>query len=558
MGGLDYTIIGVYLAAMAAVGFVLQRRAARGMQDYFLSGKGLPWWLAGTSMAATGFSADTPLYITDITRQGGLGANWEWWCYAIGSAFSVYFLARLWRRAGVLTDVELSELRYGGFGARLLRGFRALTFSVFVNCLAMALVVKAIVSILSDAFGVDPTWLVPISLVVTAAYSLMSGFWGVVVTDFIQFLLAMAGAIALAVATLGAVGGLDGLSDKLAALPQSPLNFLPRAGDGVWESLPAMVALIFGVQWWAFINSDGGGKVIQRQLACRDEREAARATLWFTATHYALRVWPWLIVALASLVLLPADADGPRAYVTVMLQVMPDGWRGFMIATFLAAFMSTIDTQLNWGTSYFVNDFYARFIRPRSSDRHLVRVSQLVGLAFLGLTALLAFTAESVTSIFRFILSMGAGVGPIYILRWFWWRVNAWTEITAMTSSMVVATLCRLSGLDLRASLVVTLGISLPLALAVTYLTPPVDTERLRAFVARTRPFGLWAKFRAPDSRPDPVGPALVGWLACAASVFLMLFGVGWLLFGQAWLGGLALAAAIVCGWIALRAAERA
>ncbi len=560
LSGLDLAIVGTYLLLLLGLGIYLRRRADRGVEDYFLSGKRLPWYVAGTSMAASAFSADTPLYVTDITRQGGIGANWEWWCYAVGGAFSVYFLARFWRRAGVLTDVELTELRYDGKGARFLRGFRALVFSLFVNCLAMALVVKAIATILSDSLGLDPGWLIPLCLGVTLVYSLLSGFWGVVVTDVLQFVLAFAGALLLAFYAVDAVGGLGEISRKLSALPpeSSPLNLLPKTGASFWKSLPAMMAMLLAVQWWAFINADGGGKIIQRQLAAKDEREAARATLWFLLSHYVLRTWPWILVALASFVLIPDMTEGTRAYTAVMIRVLPDGLKGFMLATFLAAFMSTIDTQLNWGTSYFVNDFYKRFLRPRADDRELILLSRLLAVAFLLLTGLFTFSAESVTSLFRFLLSMGAGVGPVYILRWFWWRVNAWTEIVAMCASMIVSTACRMSGLGLQASLLVTLAVSLPLALVVTFVTPPVAQGHLRAFYGRAKPFGFWAAVRQ-DTEEGPADwrPALLGWAACTASIFLLLFGLGWLLLGSILSGAAALLFGLMLGFWALRLAEQ-
>ena len=556
---LDGLIVGGYLVLLLGLGLVLRRRASRGVTQFFLSGKQLPWWIAGTSMAASAFSADTPLYVTDITRQGGIGANWEWWCYAIGGAFSVYYLARLWRRAGVLTDVELAELRYDGKGAAILRGARALIFSLAVNCIAMALVVKAITDILADSLGIDPTWLVPICLAVTLLYSLMSGFWGVVVTDFLQFFLALAGSLVLVWAALSAVGGLDVLVERLAVqdATSSPLNLLPRGGEGFWDSFSMVLLIMFGVQWWAFINADGGGKIIQRQLACKDEREAARATLWFLLSHFVIRTWPWILVALCSMVLIPEMAEGTHAYTAVMLQVLPEGWRGFMLATFLAAFMSTIDTQLNWGASYFVNDFYKRFLRPASSERHLLTVSRVASVFFLFLAGLISTHSDSVTSIFRFLLSMGAGVGPIYILRWFYWRINAWTELCAMICSMLTAAVCRWYGLDLQPTLMITLSVTLPLALLVTMFTPQVSRERLVAFVDRTRPFGLWGSFRTEANRPDSWLPALSGWLALTSCLFLLLFGFGALLFGGTAEGAACLLAACPTGWWALRMAER-
>jgi Na+/proline symporter len=560
LGSWDLAIIGAYLVLLLGMGILLKSRADQGVGHFFLSGKRLPWWIAGTSMAASAFSADTPLYVTNITRAGGIGQNWEWWCYLIGGAFSVYFLARLWRRAGVLTDVELSELRYDGLGATILRGFRALAFSVIVNCVAMALVIKAIVTILGNSLGIDPAWLVPLCLAVTAVYSLLSGFWGVVLTDFIQFFLALAGAVLLAVAALAAVGGWESMQAQIAVLPQenNPLNILPRGQEGFWQSVPVMLALMFGVQWWAFINADGGGKIIQRQLACRDEREAARATLWFLVTHYVVRTWPWVIVALCSILLLPAVHDGESAYTAVMLQVLPEGLRGFMIATFLAAFMSTIDTQLNWGTSYFVNDFYARFVRPKADDRHLLMVSRLLGVAFLVLAGVMTLAADSVTGVFRFLLAMGAGVGPIYLLRWFWWRVNAWTELSAMILSMGLSTALSAAGVPLHPSLLITLSVTLPIAILVTLLTPPVSDEHLKRFVARTRPYGFWGKLRGPQDGCDPLSSALIGWGALTGGLLLQIIAGSVVFSGRLEWALAAAIASLPLLWLSLRMAAGA
>lgn len=517
------------------------------MEHFFLSGKNLPWWIAGTSMAASAFSADTPLYVTDITRSGGIGANWEWWCYAIGGAFSVYYLARLWRRAGVMTDIELAELRYDGKGAKILRAARALIFSIIINCVAMALVIKAISQILSDSLGVDPVFIVPLCLVVTLLYSVLSGFWGVVVTDFIQFFLAFFGSILLAFYAIKAVGGTETLLESINSFPpeKQPFNFFPRETNSLWGSLPTMLIIMLGVQWWAFINSDGGGKIIQRQLACKNEKAASNATLWFLFTHYVIRTWPWILVALCSLILLPEVTEGTRAYTSVMLMVMPDGLKGLMIATFLAAFMSTIDTQLNWGTSYFVNDFYARFIRQGASDNHLIVVSRIMSILFLALAGIITFHTDSVTSIFRFMLSMGAGVGPIYLLRWFWWRINAYSEIVAMLCSMITATICRSYGLPLQETLLITLGISLLLAFLTTFLTPPTSYSQLQNFVNKTRPFGLWGKFRTTENKPDKWLPAFMGWISLSLSIFLLLFSLGYFTFSQPLSGAILLLLAV-------------
>ncbi len=547
---LDYSVIGGYLLLVLVLGLVLNRWAARSTEHYFLSGRKLPWWVAGTSMAASAFSIDTPLYVTAITRSGGIGANWEWWCYAIGGMFAALVLASLWRRAGVVTDVEFCSLRYDGKGADVLRAGRAAMFACFVNIVAMGLVLKAVVAIFAGPLHLDPLAVLLPCLAITALYSVLSGFWGVVVTDFLQFWLALLGAVLLAVFAVSAAGGLEALQAATTENGSNALNVLPFSDS---EDLFTAMLLFLGVQWWAFLNADGGGKIIQRQLACRSEKDASRATLFFLVTHYVVRTWPWILTALASLVLLPQVGEGEQAYAAVLFQVLPEGLRGLMIATLVAAFMSTIDTQLNWGGSYFVNDLYRPYIRKNRSERHYLRISRLFVLVSLAGAGIVAMWGESVTGLFRFLLAMGAGLGPVLILRWFWWRLNAWSEWTAMLASMITATICRATGLSLHDTLLITLAISLPLTLAVTWLTPPVSEEHRRRFMERTRAPGFWnvAKPEKSSSRTDMLRSVLC-WLGATTGLFLLLFGAGETLLGST-VAGLAMVGfgggLLVLGW---------
>ncbi len=530
MTTLDLSILAGYLLLVALLSLWLSRRNQQGTQDYFLSGRKLPWWIAGISMAATAFSADTPLYVTNITRQGGIGANWEWWAYGAGGMFSAFVLAPLWRRCGVMTDLELSELRYDGKGAGWLRATRAGAFSLVVNPVSMALVIKGMETILEDAFQLPSGVLLPICLIITGIYSLSSGFFGVVVTDVLQFVLAFAGALVLAYIAVDHVGGLSVLQAKLAALPadKQPFNLAPKAGE-LWYTGLGALAIMLSVQWWAFINADGGGKIIQRQLACKNENHAMWGTLLFNVTHYALRPWPWILVAAVSLVMFPDALQGENAYIRVAMATLPEGWRGFLLATFLAAFMSTIDTQLNWGSSYFIHDLYKRFWKPSQSEAHYVRLSRLFGALLLVVSYWFASHAGSVTEIFRFLLAMGAGLGPILVMRWFWWRLNAYSELSAMLTSMLVATVGKQLGLALIPNLLLTLVISLVVSLTVTFLTPPVGQERVRAFVKLARPWGWW-----PGSPSDtaPLWQAMGLFLLFSLWLFALTLAFGVLLTG--------------------------
>ncbi|MGH9803931.1 MAG: sodium:solute symporter family protein, partial [Candidatus Acidiferrales bacterium] len=439
----DWLVLLAYFAVTFGIAFYLRGRAQKSLADFFVSGRGVPWWIAGTSMVATTFAADTPLAVTGLTAHFGIAGNWLWWSMLLSGMMTVFFFARLWRRAGVLTDVELIELRYTGRPAAFLRGFRALYLGVLMNCLIMGWVNLAMVKVFKISLGLDKFDAVLICLVLTAVYTTISGLWGVLITDFLQFLLMMAMTILLAVFAVGAAGGLGALRARLEATEISGaagsglLNFLPGA-ESVW--MPVGVFLVYiGVNWWASwypgAEPGGGGYVAQRIFCAKDERHSLLATLWFNIAHYALRPWPWILVALASVVLYPELADREAGYVRVMVDHLPASLRGLMLAAFLAAYMSTISTHLNWGASYVINDFYRRFLRPDALERHHLRASQFVTLLLMLVAAAVTYYLETVRGAWQLLLMVGAGTGAVYLLRWYWWRINAWSEISAMVTA---------------------------------------------------------------------------------------------------------------------------
>jgi SSS family solute:Na+ symporter len=543
----DWAIIAAYFLASLAIGLYYSRRAGRNVAEYFLSGRDLPWWLAGTSMVATTFAADTPLAVAGFVARNGIAGNWIWWNAALGSMLTVFFFARLWRRAGIMTDVEFAELRYSGRPAALLRGFRALYLGLPINCIIIGWVNLAMAKILAVTMGWDRLTAVLASLAITGFYSALSGLWGVVVTDFFQFVFAMSGTIALAVFALRApsVGGIAGLR---AALPASTFDFVPRVGDGgassIGPSLALPVAAFFayvGVQWWASWypgqEPGGGGYIAQRMMSARDERHSFFATLWFTIAHYCLRPWPWILVGLASLVLYPNLADKEAGYVMVMRDHLPAGWRGMLLAAFFAAYMSTISTQLNWGTSYIVNDFYRRFVRPDGDERHYVWVSRVATIVTMVAAAVVTFYLESIRQAWEFVLESGAGIGLVLILRWYWWRVNAWSEIAAMIAPAIGFFVIRaFTTIVFPYSLLYLVAWTTACWIVVTLSTPPEPDEQLRAFYKRVRPGGPgWARVARSAGGPAPerIGGLVVDWIAGWVLIYAVLFGIGSLVLGS-------------------------
>ena len=541
---LDWVIIALYFIVILAVGLAYYRRAGTDVGQFFLSGRSLPWWLAGTSMVATTFAADTPLAVSGIVARNGIAGNWIWWSAALGSTLAVFFFARLWRRAGIVTDVEFAELRYTGRAAAFLRGFRALYLGLPVNFLIMGWVNLAMAKILLVTLGWDRLTAVLVSLAVTGIYTSLSGLWGVVVTDFIQFALAMLCTIALAwfALRLPEIGGIDGLKE---ALPESTFRFLPTIGTSGTDvaetiALPLASFIAFlGVQWWASWypgqDASGGGYVAQRMMSTRDERHALLATLWFTVAHYCLRPWPWILVGLASLVLYPDIADREAGYVMVIRDHVPAGWRGLMLGGFFAAYMSTIGTQLNWGCSYVINDFYRRFVKSNAPKAHYVRASRLTTLLLMILGGLVTFYLESIRQAWEFILESGAGIGLVLILRWYWWRINAWSEVTAMVAPAIGFVCLKLfTNIVFPNSLFYLVTWTTACWLLVTYLTQPEPLSHLIAFYRRVQPSGPGWRHIADAAHlpaPEPITPMLINWIAGWILVYATLFGVGTILF---------------------------
>ena len=537
---LDWAFIASYFIVSAIIGVWYARRGGASVNEFFLTGRSLPWWLAGTSMVATTFAADTPLAVAGLVARDGIAGNWIWWSAAFGSMLTVFFFARLWRRAGILTDVEFAELRYSGRPAAILRGFRALYLGLPINCVIMGWVNLAMAKILSITLGWDELTAVFVSLAITGVYSALSGLWGVVVTDFFQFIFAMTGSIALAwfALRLPGIGGLDGL---IAQLPAGTLDFVPHfSGDATsvvaTVSLPVATFLTYvAVQWWASWypgqEPGGGGYVAQRMMSAKDERHSLLATLWFSVAHYCLRPWPWIIVGMASMILYPGITDKEAGYVFVMRDHLPSGWRGFLLAAFFAAYMSTISTQLNWGTSYIVNDFYRRFVRRDAIERHYVWVSRVTTLVLMVLSAIVTFYLESIRQAWEFVLESGAGIGLVLILRWYWWRINAWSEIAAMVAAAVGYTMLKLfTPLLFPHTLLVVVGWTTLCWLVVTLVTAPEPDDHLIAFYRRTRPDGPGWKLiaaRAGGPEPGPLGGLFVDWIAGVLLIYAILFGVG-------------------------------
>ncbi|MDQ7041206.1 MAG: sodium:solute symporter family protein [Rhodothermus sp.] len=578
----DWVLIATYFVVSLSIALYYYRRAGKDTSEFFLSGRNLPWWLAGTSMVATTFAADTPLAVSELVAYNGIAGNWLWWNFALGGVLTVFFFARLWRRSGVLTDVEFVELRYSGPAAAWLRGIKAVYFGLLMNVIIIGWVSLALETVIEALFP-DLTFfgrtsftllgteisaslmLVALLVLLVGIYSLISGLWGVAVTDLFQFVLAMVGTTLLAIFALNLpeVGGLTGLK---AQLPETTFRMLPTIGEavqgiGVLALSATAFAAYVGIQWWASwypgAEPGGGGYIAQRMLGARDERHALFSVLWFTIAHYCVRPWPWILTALVALVLFP-DENPRTAYVLVMRDTLPPGLLGLLFAAFLAAFMSTVSTQLNWGVSYLVNDVWRRFIRPDAPEKHYVQVGR--GLTFLlaVLSILVTLQLESISGAWSLILTASGGLGLVLILRWYWWRISAWSELTATLVPLL------LTGLSLLGVPVPGLLDPFPINLfavvsyttlawvTVTLFTPPTDMATLDAFYRRVRPAGPgWRSIAArhPDIRPDTTLRRMaLDWLAGVVLVYSTLFGVGQLLVGSSRVGLLLLLVATGTG----------
>ncbi|HEX2637816.1 MAG TPA: sodium:solute symporter family protein [Gemmatimonadales bacterium] len=541
----DWLIIILYFVASAAIGLAYTRKAGKSLADYFVSGRSLPWWLAGTSMVATTFAADTPLVVAGLVAKYGVAGNWLWWNGAFSGVLTVFFFSRLWRRAGVLTDVEFAELRYGGRPAAVLRGFRALYLALPINLIIMGWVTRAMVNILQITLNIDP-WKAAIFLFgLTALYSVFAGLWGVIVTDLFQFVFAMGGSILLAVLAVQSVGGLDALTAQVSAhfgSTEAAFGVIPPL-DAPW--LPITTLLVWlSVQWWAAWypgqEPGGGGYVVQRILSTKDERSGLLATLWFTIAHYALRPWPWILVGFVGLIRYPGLANPEDGYAKVMVDILPSPFKGLLLAAFAAAYMSTISTHLNWGASYLVNDVYLRFIKPQASPRAQVVASRVATAVLMVSSLIVMGFLSSVEQGWKILIGIGAGTGLVFILRWYWWRVNAWSEISAMVTSFVVSLLLTIFGHslsdtstpDYAFTMLTTVGVTTVVWLAVTLLTAAESEATLDRFYRQVRPGGPgWRRVALRlgygDDRIPGGALSWMNWVAGLATVYASVFAVG-------------------------------
>ena len=574
----DWLIVAAYFALTIAIGFYFTRRGGSSMSEYFTAGGNVPWWLAGVSMVATTFAADTPLVVTGLVASRGVAGNWLWWNMVMSGILTVFFFARLWRRAGVLTDAELAEVRYGGRPASFLRGFRALYLAIPINLIILGWVTKAMVTILSISLGISPWIAVGICFAITVAYAVAAGLWAVLWTDFFQFIIMMAAIIILAWFAVDAVGGIGALRAGVAThfgSETAALSVLPVGMDGggitayAWMPLLALTVFL-SVQWWAAwypgAEPGGGGYIAQRIFSAKTERDGVLATLFFQVAHYAIRPWPWIITGLATVILYPNLENKEHGYVHAFMDYLPTPWRGLMLAGFAAAYMSTIATQLNWGASYLINDFYKRFVKPGRSEKHYVNAARLATVFLFAASLLVTWQIETIESAWKFLLAIGAGSGLVLILRWYWWRINAWSEMSAMITSFIVSLLAfayvrpRFAAEDPNGDawvMLVTVAVSTVVWVAVTFATKPESDATLDAFYRRVRPGGpgwVTVSNRLGFGREKIPGGALAwsNWLAGVIAVYASLFGIGKLVFLEFGTGlSLLVVAGLAFSWIA-------
>ena len=582
---IDWIIVGIFFLIVLTIGWVASRTAGKSSSEFFLGGRDMPWWLLGISMVACTFSADTPNLVTGMVRENGVAKNWAWWAFLITGMVTVFIYAKLWRRSGVMTDLEYYEKRYGGKAASFLRGFRSLYLGIFFNCLIMGSVTLAAIKIGGVMMGLEPWVVVVGASVVVVIYASLGGIKGVIWADFFQYGIAMFGAVYAAVVALRQpeVGGLTNMLSKLADTDK--LSFFPDFSDpSVY--IPLLIIPI-AVQWWAVwypgAEPGGGGYIAQRMLAAKDEKNAIGATMLFNFMHYAIRPWPWIIVALASILIYPdlasIKAEFPNiadeylkddiAY-PVMLSKLSPGWLGLVVASIIAAYMSTIGTHLNWGSSYIVNDFYKRFVKPDATEKQMVTMGRISTVVLMILAGILSLTLlDNATQAFNILLLSGAGSGAIYILRWFWWRINAWTEIVAMIVASVVGIVLVIFVDDATVATATLDGFTMKLLISVsfttiawvstTYLTRPETKETLRSFYRLTRPGGPGWKKVIMDAEADgdmideenagkpwemPI-QLLCVFIGCVV-VYSCLFSIGSFLYGNLLTGGLLLIVAII------------
>ncbi len=546
---LDYIIVLVYFIISFSIAFYYYKRAGKDTNEFFLSGRNLPWYLAGLSMVATTFAADTPLAVTELVARNGIAGNWLWWNFAFGGMLTVFFFSRLWRRAGLVTEAEFAEMRYSGKPARFLRGFRAVYLGLIMNIIIIGWVNKAMISILTGFFGIDESVVfiyVFAVMAIVAIYSALSGLWGVVITDAFQFFMAMTGCIILAIIVVNSpeIGGIGELQNKL---PQTVFNFFPSISNSAdvsgalvlsLSSFLAYVGIIWWASWYPGAEPGGGGYVVQRMLSSKNEKHSLFATLFFQVAHYALRPWPWIIVGLCTLVLYPELSENQKGlgYIYAMKDFLPTGLKGLLIAAFFAAYMSTIATQLNWGTSYLINDFYRRFLFNNKNEKHYVLISRLVTLLLMYFSVLITLFINRISGAWEFILECGAGLGLVLIMRWFWWRINAWSEISAMITPFILLPILKSYRIEFPTTLFIIVPLTTFVWIIITFLTKPTDEKILISFYKKVYPGGrLWRKIsdKIPDVKTNQnFGSMLINWLSGVVLVYSSLFFIGKIILG--------------------------
>ncbi len=577
LNGIDWIIIGGFFVVLLSIGILSSRKAGKGYNEFFLSGRNMPWWLLGVSMVATTFSCDTPNLVTDIVRQNGVAGNWVWWAFLLTGMLTVFIYAKLWNRSKVLTDLEFYEIRYSGKMATFIRGFRAVYLGFFFNIMVIATVAIALIKINGALLGWPPAQTLIIASIVVVFYSALGGLKSILYTDFFQFSFAMVGAIGAAIILVNSeIGGLEALFSNPVVQPK--LDLVPSIDNT--DMFVALLIIPLAVQWWSVwypgAEPGGGGYIAQRMLSAKDEKNAMGATLLFNFFHYALRPWPWILVGLASLVVFPDIASLQAAFPDLdpqyvqhdfaypaMLKLLPHGFLGLVVASLIAAFMSTTASQLNWGSSYIVNDFYVRFLKPEASEKQKVNAGRISTVLLMIFAVLIALVLSSALQAFHILLQIGAGTGLIFILRWFWWRINAYSELTGMIVSFVVAIVFaiieKVSGTPFSETYKILMGVGITTAswLLVTLLTKPDDKETLRSFYTKIRPGGIGWKKVVDDAKKEGVTLVKEGemkWdvptgILClilgALAIYSTLFATGQWIYGEyqtaTYLTGLAL-----------------
>jgi Na+/proline symporter len=577
MHSIDWLIVILYFVLTMGLGLYLSRRAAKSLVDFFVSGRSLPWWLAGTSMAATTFSIDTPLYVCGIVAARGIAGNWEWWSFGISHIVLIYIFSRLWRRSEIVTDAELTEMRYGGKTAAILRATKAFLFAVPINCIGIGYAMLAMVKVVTalelwQSLGLNlgdnqKIWTVVGVSIFVLIYCGFSGLWGVVTTDFFQFFLALLGAIIVAIVAVNHVGGIHTLIPQVQEATEiDVLSFLPFSfnnGGFRWSDAAGITASTFAayllVQWWSFRRSDGGGEFIQRLAAAKDEAEAEKSSWLFNILNYVVRTWPWIVVALVAIIIYPDLEDPELAYPKLMLDFLPPVLLGLVVASLIAAFMSTVSTSINWGASYLTNDLYRRFFHPNASQSELVFIGRLASVLVTVLGAMAAFLATDVTTVFRLVIAIGTGPGLVLILRWFWWRINAAAELAAMISGFALGLLTNTSQFhqflpDFGYKLIFISLITALIWLTVMLFTPAESDEILDNFYRRVKPGGIgWQRQRERTgiASDQDLGKDLLKVVAASFLLFGSMFAIGGFLLLQPLTGWISLIAAVAGGsWL--------